>query len=94
MLETAGKQSPQKANVPENIEHQNIEREILSRVCHHLSGALQTAQTSVSLNNVVNVAVPHASFSADSPVRSVNSFIPDIRGGGEILKETNRVKRG
>lgn len=54
-------------------------------------------------HNVVNIAVKEpnerlAPASADSGlfffffVRSANSFIPDIRGSGKILKETNHVK--
>lgn len=63
-----------------------------------------TAQSNVFLNNVVNIAVKswvlrtsfcrRQLFFFPSPVRSVNSFIPDIRGGGKILKESNRVKWG
>lgn len=54
-------------------------------------------------HNVVNIAERLTPAFADSGffffffsffilVRSVNSFIPDIRGCGKILKETNHVK--
>ena len=85
-------------------------RKLLPLELHTTDGVeSNTAQRNVFLNNVVNIAVKRwvcrTGFCRQQlspplppfpfpPVRSVNSFIPDIRSCRKILKETNRVKWG